>query len=41
MAWGALLLALAGCSDLYFGDNPGPAFPKQTGPLTTPPRLTP
>lgn len=32
-----LLLALSACSDLYFGDNPGREFPKQTGPLTAPP----
>ena len=30
-------LALAGCTRLYLGDNPGPDVSKQTGPLTRPP----
>ena len=34
----ALLLTVASCGDLYFGDNPGHEFPKETGPLTVPPK---
>lgn len=32
-----MVLALAGCGGIDFGDNPGPDVRKQTGPLTTPP----
>ena len=31
------VVALGGCNGLYFGDNPGREFPKETGPLTVPP----
>lgn len=37
----AVLLSLAGCNGLYFGDNPGPDVRKERGPLTVPPRLVP
>ena len=33
----AFVLAVPACNGLYLGDNPGREFPKQTGPLTTPP----
>ncbi len=33
----AALLALAGCSDIDFHDNPGRAVSRQVGPLTVPP----
>ena len=33
----AFVLAVTACNGLYLGDNPGREFPKQTGPLTTPP----
>ena len=35
----AALLCLAGCSGLYFGDNPRPDVPKENSALTTPPPL--
>ena len=34
----ALLLGVAGCDGLDLRDNPGHEFPKQTGPLTVPPK---
>ncbi len=33
----AALCGLAGCSGLYFGDNPGRDVRKEAGPLTVPP----
>ena len=40
-ATAAILLSVAGCGGLYFGDNPGPDVRKERGPLTIPPRLVP
>ncbi len=34
----AVLLTLAGCGDIYLGDSQARTLPKETGPLTVPPR---
>jgi len=34
----AVLLTLAGCGDIYLGDSQARSLPKETGPLTVPPR---
>lgn len=38
VALATLLIVLTGCSGIDFGDNPQREFPKETGPLTVPPR---